>query len=419
MKLVRNAAGNFPEQVHEIFTEEGKQGSYDYLFQLLKADFFPFETAESMWLITCDGKEAFLLRQSERITSYGSFSSLKMGGEFILQAVYFQNGAARAEYLFKEFGGAGIEMYFAGRWEEYQSYRISTKAETQWAEKWGVSLEDKRAAVNSNVMEAYDLLSLIMRRPGMFVGSHRVDLAQIYFNGWKHHQKCMWDISYDLECWLFRTEGIMFTGSIQAWSLFYAYFGAEDIGVQKFREFLADTRPTSCIALHTPASITWQIGSLLYSFNRQYCEIYGLTEYCDFDLDEEGITQERMAAQVLRLVRRLLPGFSEQIKIYINKRSLYCQVRIFIRKGGEWVDGVDVCTGEADMKQLVVLHAYLHNAVHWHENQIVVIISEGEHLHWELKPYDAPHHPYVLKQAPEELLMYRQFEQWVSQNVYL
>lgn len=403
MRIVRNATANFSEQIHEIFIEEDKQEINDYLFYLMGTDFFPFETPQSMWVLMCDGKEAFLLCQNHSITSYCSCGRLNKDGEVTLQAVYFQNWEARAEYLFKEFGGVGIKMYFSGWWTEYQSYHISKQVEEQWAEKWGVSLENNDTAVKSNVHEAYEFLKLLMKWPRIFVGCHRLDLAQVYFDGWREHQKCMWDISYDMECWLFRTEGVSFTGSILAWSLFYSYFGAEDMGVNKFGEFLANTKPTSYTVLHKPASITSQIR---------------LAEYCEYDMDKEGITEEQVMTQVLRLVRRLLPELTNHIKIYVNKRSFYCQVRIFFYQGGEWVDGIGVCTGEADMMQLINLHAYLHKVIDWHKNQIVVISSEGELPQWEIKPYEAPHHPYVLNQVPEELLMFRQFEQWYREQTW-
>ena len=31
---------------------------------------------------------------------------------------------------------------------------------------------------------------------------------------------------------------------------------------------------------------------------------------------------------------------------------------------------------------------------------------------------EAPHHPYVLNQVPEELLMFRQFEQWYREQTW-
>lgn len=342
---------------------------------------------------------------------------LNMDCDVVLQAIYYHNGEARAEYLFKKFGGAGVEMYFAGRWSEYQKYQISEQIEERWAEKWGVSLEKNHETVSKNVHEAYEFLSLIMKRPGMFVGRHRLDLAQVYFDGWRHHQRCMWDISYDMECWLFQTEGVSFTGSILAWSLFYAYFGAEDVGVNKFREFLADTIPTSHMAIQIPPSITSQIGSVIYSFERENREFYGLAEYCDFAMGWDGITEEQVVVQVLCLIRRLIPEVSNPIKIYINSRSLYCQVRFFFCQDGEWVDGIDVCTEESDVKRLVVLHAYLHKVIHWHKNQIVIINSEGEQPHWEIKSYEAPHHLYVCNETSEELLMYWQFEQWYKEQI--
>lgn len=413
MKLMRDRL-DARDGKEEIFIETNENMNImDLPRFLLNNKFFPNLSADGIWGIYLNDEEIGLVEPKIHRYSIGSVAwSKTMKEDFILYFRYFHDYESRAEYLFKRYQGDKQEIYYAGFGNEYLSYQIQEETEQKWVNE--LESEDEYHGDNTsvNLKESFDFLQMILRRPGMYVGTNRMDYIKIFFDGWRTNQKSMWNIEYDLQKWLFIRESISYTGNINAISLFFEYFGLKDDAIQKFREFMEETEVTSCMSLVSLASITDQLSSLS-SFSKDVPKKdFGLDQYLDYKNKSGNIAQKK-EKEILRQIKRLLPKEEKRIRIYINCRSVFLQVRFFFEQDGSWIDGTTLQDEHDYLKKLIVLHSYIHKAYKMLENCVITLIYDNDKITTEITPYETWELDFTYEQLlKENLLMNRQFEQW-------
>lgn len=385
---------------------------YDLIQYLKQEDFFPEVPEESVWSIHYEGEEIGLYKLNG-INSYrdGKIKSIDAedGGE--IEFKYYSNGEERAEYLFRLYCGNKKDMYFAWRIEEYRGYQIPKEMEQKWRE---VLIEEgiyQHFDEKENIEEGISLLKTITVRPGMYVGRHRLDLVQIFFDGWCWHQKSMWSLSYDLKQWLFLRESVVGSCSLNGWSVFYRTYGVADEAIIQFREFLETNEPTSVFehgAWDTASEDVWLTGPSALPRTKPLPE---LKPYMDFDYNET-ITKEEAAFELLRQVKRVVGRECKRLKVFINMGRVVEQVRFFFDDGFGWTDGVSLNTTSNYYEKIIVLHGYIKLLIIGKPGAFITTIDWSEEgMQIRREDYQAPE-GYFDDDSLQEYLISHQFVNW-------
>lgn len=339
------------------YEDENSLPLYNLIEYLKEKDFFPDDPNDGLWLVHFKDEEigSYNLKQGYRCRTV---TSINAGDEGEICFYYCPDKEERAEILFRSHCGNKKDMYYGGHMSEYLEYQVPATTEEKWRQDLAAEGKYQFFDEREHIREAHSFLTAIMKRPGMYVGRNRLELAQIYFDGWCRHQQSLWSLSYDLKQWLFLRESVVGTCSLNGWFVFYRTYGMADEAIIQFREFLETREPTSVFeygAWDTASEDADLSGFLSLPRTGPAPD---LKPYLDFTNDKT-ITKEAAAAEILRQVKRIVGKDCKKIKVFMNLGQAVEQVRFFFDHGSGWKDGVSLNTSLDYYEKMIVLHGYI------------------------------------------------------------
>lgn len=192
-------------------------------------------------------------------------------------------------------------------------------------------------------MDDKSQLREIMRRPGMYVGTPRLDYIRHFADGLRMCRRATqdnpWDSNYELQHWLLTrcSASIRHCASLHGWTLFFRCFGIRETAVARFAEFLHDTIPAN-----TGSHASWEIWELQKS------------------LKDAG--QERHREVILECLRAMadcagLPY--DSIRVYIHRECYFQQIRFVFHTEAGWWEDCSVTPAACSYEHLIRLHAHV------------------------------------------------------------
>lgn len=420
MRVSRDKVNAEAEAPVGYYTKDQLFGSYDFITPLQQNGFFPEASKESVWAISYEGEALGIYKQKEQTWSYSSYllDQIDVEADGTLYFTYFPSGEERAKHLFERCKGNKQELYLAGDLDEYQEYSISDELEQRWRTALIEANRYQPIDETANINEAVAFFKQVMVRPGMYVGKNRLDLVQIYLDGWCAHQKPLWNLSYDLKRWLFLTESAVGSGSLGAWNPLYEMYGTTDLAIEKFREFLAINVPTSLFTHGRWDTVTDHMAPIWADALHPEGPIKTLLPYLDFHYDEE-MTVEAMHTEIIRQVERIIGEPSERIKIFIHTGRAVQQLRFFFDKGQGWEDGLSLKDLPDYYEKLVVLHGYIKRMEMRNPGACITTLDwQEQKLQVCCEAYQAPAFHFFHEQSPEKaFLLSHQFATWKQREI--
>ncbi|MBL1224968.1 hypothetical protein [Enterococcus sp. BWR-S5] len=418
MRVSRDKVNNETEDYVCNYTKEELFGTYDFITPLQQAGFFPQVPKESVWAISYEGEPFGLYRQKEKTSSYSSWllNQINEEADSSLHFTYFSSEEERAKYLFQLHHGNKQKIYLAGYLDEYQEYSISEETEQCWRDILIAEKSYEYFDETENINESVALFKQIMGRPGMYVGKNRLDLVQIFLNGWSMHQKPLWHFNYDLKRWLFLTESAVGASSLIAWNSMYEIYGTTELAIEKFREFLHENEPTSIFENGRWETVNEHIASIETLASKESVE--ASYPYLDGSFDET-VSDEVMHAEIIRQLRRIIEEPCEHIKVFIHTGRAVQQLRFFFDKGQGWEDGLSLNHLPEYYEKLVVLHSYIKLLKRKSPGAVIVTLEwQNQLLQVRSEAYQAPEFQFFYEQPPEEkFLLSHQFAAWKQREI--
>lgn len=412
MLFTRDVTGDEDYMVSDTYTEETPLAIYDLIDYLQKKGFFPDIPKGSLWSISYNGVEFGRYESFRRSYSGCSPDRICAADNGNVHFKYFPSGEERARYLYRHYCGNKRDMYFDGRMEEYRSYQIPAQTEQEWRDSLIRENIYRHFDESENISEGVSLLKNILSRPGVYVGRNRLDLIELFFQGWCMHQKTLWSISYDLKQWLFLNESVSGSCSLNGWSVFYETYGVTDIAVDRFREFLNTNEPASVLDYGAWDTATEHIGAICYAVLHPEGPKTELKPYLDFSRNEE-ITEEEFYLEIIRQVKRVIGRACERIKVYINSGRPVLQVRFLFWDDCGWRDGVSLNTASDYYEKMVALHGYINLINKKRDTVITTIDWNAGALLSEIEEYQIPGFQFCYDVPPEEEhTMSHRYSQW-------
>lgn len=415
MLISRDGIKAGDDGLERSYTEEETLGTYDLIKYLKPEGFFPKVTRDAIWSIHYEGEEFGYYKPGMGIYHFEPFKMKRISAEDHghIHFKFFPGGYERAEYLFRFYCGNKKDMYFGGHMDEYQGYYIPNQTELQWQQDLMAENIYQPFDETEHIREAVSFLKFIMVRPGMYVGHNRLDMVKIFFDGWCRHQKSLWNINYDLERWMLFKESVCCDGSINGWNLFIETYGVAEAAMIKFKEFLENNIPTSICLTGRNNTVNEHISKIWFSAAHPEGPIPRTIPYLDFIVSETA-TQEEIALELVRQIKRIIGRDCNQIKVYMNTGRVVLQVRFIFDDGSGWKDSVSLIDTHDYYEKMVVLNAYVKLAllknpmagivtVDWNQEKTQTFISQ----------YQRPEFSFSYGYTPqEEFLISRQYSEW-------
>lgn len=203
-------------------------------------------------------------------------------------------------------------------------------------------------------LDEKSFLKRVMQRPGMYVGTNRLDYIQHLLTGYilGSDLKPSGQNNYEMQYWLLHTQGVVLqTTSGNGWMLFYRYFGTSDTAVGQFSKMLhADIPPSQYPAdLHySDCSVAGEVSKL----------------YRDMRHDKEAKpTVEEIKAEFFDAIQTMLAQQDDEydeVRVYICVIGLYTQFRFVYHTSAGWRDDTLMLADPKNHALIIRLHALIH-----------------------------------------------------------
>ena len=210
-------------------------------------------------------------------------------------------------------------------------------------------------------LDEKSFLKRVMERPGMYVGTNRLDYIQHLVTGYLLGSDSLpsYQINYEMQYWLLHTQGVVLqTTSGNGWLLFYRYFGTSDTAVGQFSKMLhADIPPSQY-----PADLHYSDCSVAGEVSKLYLDMrYG---------EKAKPTVEEIKAELHGAIQTMLAQQDEEydeVRVYICDIDLYTQFRFVYHTSGGWRDDTLMLADPKNHAQIVRLHALIHYCLFFSE----------------------------------------------------
>lgn len=215
---------------------------------------------------------------------------------------------------------------------------------------------DPEKLVSHSVKENY---CEVMKRPGMYIGQMRLDYLRVFMQGhvgaiadmdntWFENDN--WEFFRDMQQWLFMYESVsMQASSLNSWSVFFRYFGKDQLAMSRFSAFLRADVP----------KVNFIYENQLFHDNTINGEIYGVLEHDD----KESVTIKQMKAFILQTVMEMAGEIDveyDEVRIYVRKDKFYLQLRFVVHTQNGWFDDTAIIRNLDNYERILKMHAYLH-----------------------------------------------------------
>ena len=206
-------------------------------------------------------------------------------------------------------------------------------------------------------IKAYTLLESIMQRPEIYVGSDRFDYVDQLYGGYCLGRGMSIDYmpSFELQHWLLHTQSASLHGSISGRTLFYRCFGYRRQAFNQYREFLSMPIPHYLGNNNVQPGIDEEL--------RRYEDSHKIVRYVWED-DTSSAHQNELAHAVIINIKSIISKAGvdyDDVKIYIRKERLFCQVRFAYHCSEGWIADDKIIQMMEAHEHLIAIHANARN----------------------------------------------------------
>lgn len=201
--------------------------------------------------------------------------------------------------------------------------------------------------------EASAVLQMILKRPGMYVGSARFDYVEHLFGGYRLGRGLEFELDFlpnnELQYWLLHTQSASVSGSISGTTLFYRCFGSREAAFENYKVFLNAT-----ILLDSNS---------VYSELWTYKEKHNIVPYY-WKKDMPPDYYPKLAQTVIDSIIKMIDHAEltyDKLKIYIRKERLFNQVRFLFHSDDKWVDDSEIIAKPKNHEFLIEMHVNAEN----------------------------------------------------------
>ena len=209
---------------------------------------------------------------------------------------------------------------------------------------WGSILEiDEKARVKE-----------LMRRPGLFVGTARLDYLLHFAAGSdlagmirkKDHPIRSWNVNVELQHWMLTRHSAIIRGdaSLNAQSLFFRYFGTGTQALSEFSRYLhCDEYP-------------------IIIFNDEAKNPISNTVYSLYQKEKDNRKSHSIKREVTSIIEEWISRDSQphdEIRIYIRRVNYFTSIRFVYHTNQGWKDDTVILKDSECFPKLLKLHALL------------------------------------------------------------